>query len=105
MTMSDVIGLIFQEWNASLKSRDRSKAAVPSNFEELFEKLKNSGVAFDDAHALLPRAIKAHQPIPAVARNSYKKIKSLAIRFDKSEKEFTDEWNKSIEDVGTQVFF
>jgi hypothetical protein len=103
--MSDVVGLIFQEWSASLKSKDRSKAAVPSNFEELFEKLKNSGVPFEDAHALLPKAVKAHQPIAAVARNSYKKIKSVAKNFDKSEKEFVDEWNKSIEDVGTQTFF
>lgn len=103
--MSDIVGLIFQEWSASLKSKDRSRTAVSSNFEELFEKLKNSGVAFEDAHTILPKAIKAHQPIPAVARNTYKKIKGVAKNFSKTEKEFIEEWNKSIDDGATQVFF
>jgi len=103
--MSDIVSLVFQEWSASLKSKDRSKGAVMSNFEELFEKLKSSGVSFEDAHALLPRAIKAHLPMPSVARNSYKKIKSVYRDFEKTEKEYIEEWHKSIEDQGTQAFF
>lgn len=103
--MSNIVDLIFQEWSASLKSRDRSKNAVLSNFEELFENLKRSGVAFEDAHTILPKAIKAHQPPPSLARASYKKLKAIVRDFDKSEKEYTTEWNKSIEDQGTQAFF
>ena len=103
--MSNVTSLIFQEWSASLKSKDRSKGAVTTNFEELFEKLKSSGASFEEAHVILPRAIKAHLPLPAIARNSYKKLKSLVKNIDKSEKEYIDQWHKSIEDQGTQAFF
>ena len=103
--MSNVTSLIFQEWSASLKSKDRSKGAVTTNFEELFEKLKSSGASFEEAHVILPRAVKAHLPIPTIARNSYKKLKSLVKNFDKTEKEYIEEWHKSIEDQGTQAFF
>ncbi len=103
--MSNIFDLVFQEWSSSLKSRDRSKGAVTSNFEELFEKLKSSGASFEEAHAILPRATKAHHPIPSIARNSYKKLKSLVRNFDKSEKEYIEEWHKSIDDQGAQAFF
>lgn len=103
--MSNVVALIFQEWSSGLKFKDRTKNAVASNFEELFEKLKISGVSFEEAHTILPRAVKAHLPVPAVARNSYKKLKSLVRDFDKTEKEYIEEWHKSIEDVATQAFF
>ena len=103
--MSDVIGLIFQEWSASLKSKDRAKDAVASNFEELFEKLKTAGVSFEDAHLLLPRAVKAHQPSAGLVRAFHKKLKTSSKFFDKTEKELGEEWNKSIEDTATQAFF
>lgn len=101
--MSKVIDLIFQEWQASLLTKDKSKGAV--HFDEIFEKLKNTGMSFEDAHALLPRVVKAHQPTSSVARNSYKKLKSLVKNFDKTEKEFIEDWNKSLEDKGTNSFF
>jgi hypothetical protein len=96
--------LIFERWRVSLRSRDRSKGAVSGNFDELFEELKKDGVDFNTAYAILPKAIKAHQPAPFLARNMYKELKLVAkIKVD--EKEFIENWNQSISDKGTESFF
>lgn len=100
-----LIEIALVEWVALLKSRDRSRKAVRPNFEDLFQKWKDLGAGFDDLYeTYLPKAIKAHQPLPSVARSMYKQIKMKAA-IDKSEKEFIDEWNQSIEGTGTEVFF
>ena len=104
MTSNNTLDLVLQEWVASLKNRQRGKDHVRPNFEDLFDKLKRAGATFDEAHEILPRAVKAHLPPRSVAKNLYKKLK-LIPTFDKSEKEYVDEWNKSIEDTATQVFF
>lgn len=95
------------EWTVSLKSRKRSKNHVKSNFEDLFQKWKDLGASFDDVYeTLLPKAIKAHQPLPSIARSMYKNLKqTVGAKFDKSEKEFIEEWNASIEATGTETFF
>lgn len=93
------------QWIASLKSKDRSHKSVRPNFEELFQSWKDLDATFDDLYeTFLPKAIKAHQPVPSVARSMYKTIKQKA-SIDKTEKEFTEEWNASIEASGTEVFF
>ena len=104
--------LTLVEWIANLKSRDRSRKAVRPNFEELFQKWKDLGASFDELYdppvkevvglTLLQRAIKAHLPLPSVARNIYKTHKS---KMDRTEKEFIQEWNESIEGTGQEVFF
>lgn len=100
-----LIEIALVEWVALLKSRDRSRKAVRPNFEDLFQKWKDLGAGFDDLYeTYLPKAIKAHQPLPSVARSMYKQIKSKTT-IDKTEKEFVDEWNQSIEGTGTEVFF
>ena len=100
-----LIDIALVEWIALLKSRDRSRKAVRPNFEDLFQKWKDLGAGFDDLYeTYLPKAIKAHQPLPSVARSMYKQIKSKA-SIDNTEKEFIDEWNQSIEGTGTEVFF
>jgi hypothetical protein len=79
---------------------------VRPNFEELFQKWKDIDSSFDDLYeAWLPKAVKAHQPVPSVARASYKKLKQTIRELDKTEKEFIEEWNKSIEDTATETFF
>jgi hypothetical protein len=98
----NTLELVLKQWVADLKSKDRRKDNVKNNFDELFEKLKNAGATFDEAHELLPKAIKAHQPAPGLARTVYKKLKP---HLDKTEKEYIEEWNKNIEDLGTQAFF
>lgn len=96
--------LIFLQWSSSLKFKDRKRHMVAANFDELFESLKNANASFEEAHAILPRAIKAHQPTKPVAHNSYKSLKNRKL-IDCSEAEFVDQWNKSIADTATHSFF
>ncbi len=105
MDKNKQLDVILVEWIALLKSRDRSRKSVRPNFEELFQKFKDAGANFDDLYeSYLPKAIKAHQPLPSVGRNIYKQLKQKAA-IDKTEKEFLEEWNASIEGTGTEVFF
>ncbi len=101
--MATNIDLILEEWVASLKNKDRTASAVEGNFDELFEILKRANVTFDEAHSVLPKAIKAHQPSSALIRSTYKVSKSKL--GDKTEKEFAEDWNKSIADKGTNSMF
>ena len=112
MDKNNPLELALVEWVAVLKSKDRSRKQVRPNFEELFQKWKELGGTFSELYespvgesigsTLLQRAIKAHQPLPSVARNTYKRLKA---NLDKTEKEFIDEWNDSIEGTGLEVFF
>jgi hypothetical protein len=103
--MSNTMNLIFDEWKASLKSRDRSAGAVESNFEILFQDLKNAGFTSEEAYTLLSKAAKAHFPPPAIAKNVYKSLKHLANVSMYSEKEYIDQWHKDITDKCTSAFF
>lgn len=103
MDKNKALDLSLVEWIANLKSRDRSRKSVRPNFEELFQKWKELGATFDEVYeTYLPKAIKAHQPLPSIARSTYKTLKS---KIEKSEKEFIEEWNNSIEGTGQEVFF
>ena len=112
MNKAKLLELALIEWIALLKSRDRSRKNVGPNFEELFQKWKDLDATFDDLYEspvteivglpLLQRAIKAHQPLPSVARSTYKSLKT---KMDKTEKEFIEEWNASIEGTAQEVFF
>lgn len=105
MDKNKQIDIALVEWVAMLKSRDRSRKSVRPNFEDLFQKWKDLGAGFDDLYeTYLPKAIKAHQPLASVARSMYKQLKQK-MAMDKSEKEFIEEWNASIEGTGTEVFF
>jgi hypothetical protein len=106
METNKQLELILVEWIALLKNKDRSRKAVRPNFEELFDKWKQANASFDDLYeTYLPKAIKAHQPLASVARSTYKNLKMKVPGFEKTEKEFTDEWMSSIEGTGTEVFF
>lgn len=115
MDKTKQLEIILVEWIASLKSRDRSRKAVRPNFEDLFQKWKDADAMFDDLYEpptgevkglpLLQRAIKAHMPISSIVRNTYKKLKQTIAGFDKTEKEFIEEWNSAIEATGQEVFF
>lgn len=103
--MASNLELILEQWIAELKNKDRSAPAVEGNFEELFEALKRANASFDEAHALLPRAIKAHQPSTGLARNQYKHRAGSVKMSGLTEKEFIDSWNKDISDKGTNAFY
>lgn len=97
--------LIFEDWKASLKTRDRSANAVVGNYEDLFEQLRAAGATFADVHPMLQKAIKAHQPPPGLARNTYKTMKTNPKISSYTEKEFIDKWNQDIADKATNTFF
>lgn len=100
------LDLVFDEWKASLKERDRSAGAVSGNFEALFDELKKSNATFEEAQAYLLRAVKAHQPTPGLAKSIYRTTaKTNAKTAAYSEKEFIDKWNQDIHDAGTNAFF
>jgi hypothetical protein len=103
--MNNSVDLIFEEWKASLKVRDRSSKSVESNFEDLFTELKNSGASFEEAYAILPKAVKAHAPSLGLAKNTYKNLKHSPKISQYSEKEFIDKWNDDIKDKCTAAFF
>jgi len=101
LTKSD---LIFQQWKASLPTRDRSKGATQLNFEELFSDLKAEGVSCDEVHeTFLPKAIKAHYPSTIHVRNAWKKCKQYGKW--SSEKELEDTWKQETESSAKLAFF
>jgi hypothetical protein len=102
--MISKLELVFQEWAASLQGRDRSKAAIESNFDELFTKLKQNGGTLESVYEYLAKASKAHQPSAQVIKNTYKKIKQSG-KMTLSEKEFADSWIKNINDTANTCFF
>jgi hypothetical protein len=97
--------LIFEQWKADLKNKDRSAPSVYGNFEELFNSLRAAAATFEEAHAFLTTAVKAHQPAPGLARNTYKSLKSEGKMGLTTEKEFSDKWNGDIADWATNAFY
>jgi hypothetical protein len=104
MSSSDKFQLIFEKWKASLRDRDRSAEHVTSNFDDLFDELARAGATFEEAHDILPSAIKAHQPAPGLIRQFWKLTKGRSKNFDLSEKEFADKWCGDIADQATNSF-
>lgn len=96
--------LILEKWIASLASRDRTRDAVPTNFDELFSDLAKAGLTFDEAKALLPAAIKAHLPSMGLAKNLWKNRKSLHDTHA-DVNAFKADWDNSIKSCGTEAFF
>jgi len=96
--------LIFDKWKAELVGKDRSRAAVAGNFDELFSSWHRSKVPFDEAYALLDTAIKAHLPTDYIAKTTYRSLKRTA-GIAKNELEFTTEWKQNIAATGKQVFY
>jgi len=103
MDKTKLIEITLTQWSAQFKSGSKKTKDARLNFEELFQKWKDLGAGFDDLYeTYLPKAIKVHQPAAAVVRNTFKTLKSS---YGKTEKEFSDDWNASIEATGQDVFF
>ena len=96
--------LIFQQWVASLQTRDRTWNAISGNFEELFTSLKHEGLVLESAYEYLSKAIKAHEPNLGLVRNVCRKQKAAG-RQQPSEKEFYESWCKNIADKANIIFF
>lgn len=105
MEKTKLLNIALDEWIASLPSRDRSREHIESNFCDLFQSWKDIDATFEDVYdALLPKAIRAHMPPSHVVRNCYKTLKRTIPKFDKTEKEFVEEWSKGIESVAFKAF-
>lgn len=103
MDKISLIDIALVEWTARFKGSSKKTKDARNNFEDLFQKWKDVNATFEDVYeTYLPKAIKAHQPLPSVAKNVYKKVQQFT---DKSEKEFISEWNDSIESTAQEVFF
>lgn len=96
--------LVFEEWKARLRSKNRDKDHVADNFLELFENIKLSGSSFEEAHSLLSAAIKAHLPDATVSRRVYEQYKRV-VPNAKKEKEFIQSWIDNISNIATESFY
>jgi hypothetical protein len=105
MITKKIANLMLERWIAELRTKDRTTANVGNNFDEIFSALYNAGISFDDAYALVDKAVKAHYPSASTARKVYKLKKYEWSTMDKTEREFIDDWNNSIKDIGLQVFY
>lgn len=105
MEKNKLLDLAFSEWKAGFKAssgQEKKTKNARSNFENLFQRLKDLEADFNEAEPYLAKAIKVHQPTPSRARDVYRNLHN---KMGKNEKEFVDEWNESIEAIGTDVFF
>jgi hypothetical protein len=99
------LDLIFEKWKSSLRKKDRSRDAVSNNFDELFDAFNSAGATFEETHAYLAQAIKAHLPPPALAKATWKLVKNNPSKIEATEKEFIDSWHKDISDKATNSFY
>lgn len=97
--------LIFERWKASLQSKKRDRNHLNSNFDELFDQLKNAGATLDEARAILPNATKAHQPSSQTAKHYWNTVRRQPQYAGVSENEFVTDWNKFIADSATNSMF
>jgi hypothetical protein len=95
---------ILKKWTAELSSKDRSRHAVPKNFEELMYEMWCSSVPFDIVEELLPEAIKAHLPNKFIADITFKQLKSAGIAKTDFQ-EFMESWKKNITDKAYEAFY
>lgn len=102
---SNKLDLIFERWKAGLQSKKRSREHVNSNFDELFDQLKNAGATLDEARAILPNATKAHQPTPQTAKFIWNNMRRQPQFAGVTENEFTSDWNKFIADSAANSMF
>lgn len=103
--MASRYDLLFEQWKATLASRDRRTPYVQGNFEELFEILKNEGLILENAYEYLPKAVKAHAPGPSLIKTMFKKLKGGPKFQYANEREFEEQWVSDIEDRAKVAFF
>lgn len=94
--------LILERWVADLPNKDRSRANLSNNFEELFYDLYKANIPFDVAHGLLKEAIGHHFPSQSTAKWTYRNVRRDP---NQTFAEFLDSWKKIIADSATQAFY
>jgi len=102
------LDLIFDRWKAALSTKNRKRENTPSNFDELFEALRNAGATLEEARDICPEAIKAHQPTASTAKFVWNSVRNSSQFAGVTQAEFITDWNKDIADTATSsmyVFF
>lgn len=101
--MSNKAELIFEKWKADLAKKERGHKYVEGNFDELFASLHKSKIHFDDAYALMPKAIAAHYPSRDAVKFTYRNLKNVL--HGKTEAEFEKSWKENIDAAAKRVFY
>lgn len=94
---------IFHKWKVDLKSKNRAKANIGNNFDELIDGWSSIEVPREMAEELMKYAVKEHFPPKGLAKSFYKKNKMMLK--DTTEDEYIAEWCSMIECEAYQVFY
>ena len=94
---------ILHRWKVDLKNKDRTKASIYGNFDELLSEWDNIDLPLENAEIMFKSAIREHYPTRGCSRAIFKRSKSS--HKDTDEDEFYKNWCKMIEDEAYQVFF
>jgi len=103
--MASRYDLLFEQWKATLASRDRRSASVQGNFEELFEIMKSEDLSLEEAYEYMPKAVKAHAPSASLVKTMFKKLKGGPTFNHLSERDFEEHWVGEIEAKAKAAFF
>jgi len=96
---------ILKKWAADLASKDRSRASLNTNFDELFYELWRASIPFSIAEDTLPDAVKEHLPSSYVANTTYKYAKAAKRHGDQSFNEYLNSWKDLIKREATSAFY
>lgn len=105
MSKNKIASLLFEKWVSELKDKDRSRANVASNFDDLFNQLSNADIEFDDVHEMIDSIAKAHYPSDFIARKTYDATEKKRGSERKTYQEFIDGWKKEIKESAVQSFY
>lgn len=94
---------ILHKWKVDLKSKNRAKANISGNFDELIDGWNSSEIPRDVAEDLMKDAVKEHFPSRSLARSFYKRNKAMLQ--GATEDEYTANWCNMIECEAYQVFY
>lgn len=103
--MKKQANLILEKWIAELKDKDRSRAFVASNFDDLFLTLSKAEIDFDIVHEMIDTAARAHYPSDFIARKTYDATEKKRGSERKTYQEFIDGWKKEIKESAIQSFY
>lgn len=103
--MTKNANLILEKWIAELKDKDRSRAHVASNFDDLFLLLSKADIDFDIVHEMIDTAAKAHYPSDFIARKTYDATEKKRGSERKTYQEFIEGWKKEIKESAIQSFY
>jgi len=104
--MASKTSIIFDKWKTELEFKDVRTDCAEANFDELFQEVFTAGADFDEAHAILNTAIKAHQPPLSVGKKVYRRLKTqVPFIANMTEREYIDSWNDKIAKIAKRVFY